>query len=147
MLNETPPPASVPPQPLSVADERTWAMLAHLSYLLNFVTGFLGVAAPLIIYVVYRDRSRYVAFQAMQAFVFQLITWVGAGMIIGFTWVITTVLSAVFIGLLCLPFACLISLLPLAAPVYSVIGGLECNQGKDFRYWLVGELVRDNLGQ
>jgi len=34
--------------PLSPSDERTWAMLAHLSVLLNLVTGFLGpVAADL----------------------------------------------------------------------------------------------------
>ena len=47
---------SVPPQPLTPADERLWAMLAHLSVLLNLVTGFLGVVAALIIYMLYRDR-------------------------------------------------------------------------------------------
>ena len=71
-----------PAPPLSPEDERTWAMLAHLSVLVNLVTGFLGPVAALVIYLVYKDRSRYVAYQSMQAFVFQLIWWVGAGALI-----------------------------------------------------------------
>jgi uncharacterized Tic20 family protein len=53
-------------------------MLAHLSVLLNLVTGFLGVGAALVVYLVYKDRSRYVAYQAMQAFLMQLIFWAAA---------------------------------------------------------------------
>ena len=80
------------PLPLSPSEERTWAMLAHLSVLLNLVTGFLGVFAALLIYLLFRDRSRYVAYQSMQAFLFQLIWWAGAGVIIGITWAIVGVL-------------------------------------------------------
>ena len=76
-----PPPLAPPAAPgtLSPSDERTLAMLAHLSNLLNPVTGFLGVFVPLGMYILYKDRSRYVAYQALQAFVLQLIWWVGAG--------------------------------------------------------------------
>ena len=56
------------------AEERTWAMLAHLSVLLNLVTGFLGGIAAIIIYFIYKDRSRFVAYHAMQSFIFQTIT-------------------------------------------------------------------------
>ncbi|MGQ9834083.1 MAG: hypothetical protein ACUVRJ_09870 [Candidatus Villigracilaceae bacterium] len=38
-----------PPAPLSPSDERTWAMLSHLSVLANLVTGFLGPVIALII--------------------------------------------------------------------------------------------------
>src|SRR5512140_949460 len=96
------------PSPLSQADERTWAMIAHLSVLANLVTGFLGPVAALVIYLVYKERSRYVAFQSMQAFVFQLIFWVGGGALVGISWAVSGVLSAVLIGLLCMPFACLL---------------------------------------
>ena len=129
------------PQSLSESDERLWAMLAHLSVLLNLVTGFLGVFAPLIIYLIYKDRSRFVAFQSMQAFIFQLIFWAGGGVLVGVMWAMTGILSAFLIGLLCIPFALLFSLLPLGAIVYGVIGGIQAYQGQDFRYWLVADWV------
>jgi uncharacterized Tic20 family protein len=143
----TPPPVPGPAEmpPLSPSDERMWAMLAHLSILLNLVSGFLGIVAALIIYLIYKDRSRYVAYQSMQSFVFQLITWGGGGILIAISWVMSGILTAVFIGLLCMPFACLLSLLPLGAVVYGIVGGLQCNQGQDFRYWLVGDWMRGTL--
>jgi uncharacterized Tic20 family protein len=133
------------PAPLSASDERTWAMLAHLSVLANLVTGMLGPVAALIIYLAYKDRSHYVAYQSMQSFVFQLVFWVGGGALTGVAWVITGTLSAVLIGLICIPLACLVSLLPLAALVYGVIGAVQCSQGQDFRYWMVGDWVRGTL--
>lgn len=144
-MSETLPPAAPSAPPLSTTDERTWAMLAHLSILANLVSGVLGVVAALVIYLIYRERSRYVAYHSLQSFLFQLVWWVGGGALVGATWAITGVLSAVLIGLLCIPVALLITLLPLAALVYGVIGGLQCNQGRDFRYWLVGDWVRATL--
>ena len=143
MTNETY--TTISPNPLSEADERTWAMIAHLSILGNLVTGFLGPVAALVIYLVFKERSRYVAYQAMQAFVFQMVAWVGAGALAGIVWAVSGVLSAVLIGLLCMPLACLISLIPLAALVYGVIGGVQTSQGQDFRYWLIGDWVRQTL--
>src|SRR3989338_4324269 len=84
--------------PLSASEERTWAMLAHVSVLLNLVTGFLGVFAPLIVYLIYQNRSRYVAVQSMQAFVFQLIWWGGGGVLVGLMWAIVGALSAIIVG-------------------------------------------------
>ncbi len=120
-------------------------MLAHLSILLNLVTGFLGVLAALVIYLVYKDRSRYVAYQSMQAFIFQLIWWFGGGLLTGLAWLITGVFSAILIGLVLIPLACVISLLPLGALVYAVMGAVQCNNGQDFRYWLIGDWVRGEL--
>lgn len=138
----TPPQPPAPPQPLSADDERTFAIASHLSILLNLVTGFLGVAVPLVIYLVYRDRSRYVAFHAMQSFLFQLLWWVGGGILIALAWTITGVLSVVIIGLCLIPFALLLSLLPIAALVYGVIGAIKVGQGEDFSYWLTGDWAR-----
>jgi uncharacterized Tic20 family protein len=147
-----PPPAGMPPlasQPLSPSDERTWAMLAHLTVLLNLVTVILGVIAPLVIYLIYKDRSRYVAFHAMESFVFQLIAWAGAGLLISGMWAVTGALSAILIGVLCVPFALILSLivgvLPIVALIYGVYGAIEANQGKDFRYWLIGDWVASKM--
>ena len=137
---------SVPPAPLSPSDERTWAMLAHLSVLANLVTGFLGPIAALAIYLVYKDRSRYVAYHSMQSFVFQLIWWVGGGALTALAWTISGILVVVvFIGCLLMPIALLISAIPIAAIVYGVIGAVQCSQGQDFKYWLIGDWVRGTL--
>jgi uncharacterized Tic20 family protein len=143
MTNENYSPVS--PAPLSPADERTWAMLAHLSVLANLVTGFAGPVIALIIYLVYKERSRYVAYHSMQSFVFQMVWWVGGGVLAGVAWTVSGVLTAVLVGLLCMPIACIFSLMPLAAIVYGIVGGVQTSQGQDFKYWLIGDWVRGTL--
>lgn len=142
-MNEQMP--STPPLPLTPQEERQWAMLAHMGVLVNLVSGFLGPLVPLGIYMVYKDRSRYVAYQSLQALIFQLIWWVGGGALTGIAWAITGALSTVIIGLVCIPFACIISAMPLVALIYGVYGGIQTNQGQDFKYWLVGDWVRSTL--
>jgi len=134
-----------PPAPLTPEEERQWAMIAHLGVLVNLVSGFLGPVVSLAIYMIYKDRSRYVAYQSLQALVFQLIWWVGGGILAGITWTITGVLSAVVIGLLCIPIACIFSAMPLVALGYGIYGGIQSSQGQDFKYWLVGDWVRSTL--
>ncbi|MEN9564148.1 MAG: hypothetical protein RIR73_2392 [Chloroflexota bacterium] len=138
-------PQQPPALPLTPQEERQWAMLAHLGMLANLFSGFLGPAVPLAIYLIYKDRSRYVAYQSLQGLVFQLIWWVGGGVLTGVAWAITGTLSTVLIGLLCIPFACIISAMPLAALVYGVYAGIQCNQGADFKYWLIGDWFRNTL--
>jgi uncharacterized Tic20 family protein len=144
------PPAAVSqPVPLTSGDERTWAFLAHLSVLLNLVTGFLGVFAALIIYFIYKDRSRYVAYQALQSFLFQLIWWGGAGVLIGLMWAVVGVLSALLVGIILIPVALVMTfvflLMPMAAVIYGVIAAVQTSQGQDFKYWLIGDWMRATL--
>jgi uncharacterized Tic20 family protein len=130
---------------LSPSDERTWAMLAHLSVLANLVTGALGPIIALIIFFVYKDRSRYVADQSMQAFLFQLIWWVGGGIVAGTAFALSGIFSVVLIGILCLPIACLLSLVPVGSLIYGVVGAIQASQGQDFEYWLVGDWAKQIL--
>jgi uncharacterized protein len=113
--------------------------------LVNLVSGFLGPVVPLGIYMIYKDRSRYVAYQSLQALIFQLIWWVGGGIIAAIAWAISGALSAIIIGLLCMPIACIFSLMPLVALGYGIYGGIQTSQGQDFKYWLVGDWVRSTL--
>jgi uncharacterized Tic20 family protein len=99
----------------------------------------------LVIYLGLRDRSRYVGYQALQALVFQLIAWIVAGLIAITLWTLGGILSVICIGILVFPLALLVSLLPGAALVYGVIGGLQTYEGRDFKYWLVGDWVRGAL--
>ena len=142
-MNEQIPQTPLPP--LTIEEERQWAMVAHLGVLANLVSGFLGPVVPLAIYMIYKDRSRYVAYQSLQALIFQLIWWVGGGILAGIAWAISGILSAVLIGLLCMPFACLLSAIPLAALGYGIYGGIQTSQGQDFKYWLVGDWMRSTL--
>lgn len=133
------------PVPLSVSEERTWAMLAHLSVLVNLFTGVLGPVVALVIYLVFLPRSKYVAYHAMQSFLFQLVVWCGVGVM----WGIVGMLCAVLIGIVLIPFACLLTpvlLIGMAlAPIYGIIGAFQTAQGQDFKYWLIGDWVRGTL--
>src|SRR5690606_22717241 len=67
-------------------DEKLWAAVAHgsiwITALISVMTvGVLvpiSVFVPLVIYFLFRKRSDYVAFHALQAFVLQLVGTVGA---------------------------------------------------------------------
>jgi uncharacterized Tic20 family protein len=142
-------PEQLPPPPadeISPSKENNWAMLSHLSILLNLFTGFLGPIVAFIIYLVYRDRSRYIAYQSLQSTIFQLIVWIGVGLLIGAMWLLTLFLSIFLIGLLCVPFSLLgtvfLMIVPLASLVYGVYAAVKCSRGDDFSYWLVGDWVR-----
>lgn len=137
--------SQIPPVSLTPEEERQWAMIAHLGVLLNLISGFLGPVIPLGIYMVYKDRSRYVAYQSLQALVFQLTWWVGGGIAAGIAWTITGILSTIIIGILCIPFACVFSAMPLVALGYGVYGGIQTSQGQDFKYWMIGGWVRSTL--
>jgi len=139
-------PAVTMPERMSASAERTWAMLAHLSILLNLVTGFLGPVVALIIYLAFKDRSRYIAYQAMQAFVFQLVWFFGVGILAVFAWIVSLALVIVIVGLCLIPLAILISLVPVAALVYGAVAAIQTSQGDDFRYWMVGDWVLPQEG-
>lgn len=136
---------SVTPASISPSEERTWAMLAHFSVLLNLITGFLGGIAAIIIYFVYKDRSRLVAYHAMQSFIFQSITWIGAGTLAGLFIGFGSALAFLIIPLLCLVPGFLFLLLIPISLIYGFIGGVKVNNGEDFRYWQVGDWVREIL--
>lgn len=141
--------ADIASQVLTPGDEHTWGMVAHLSTYINLLTGFGGPIAALIIYMVYKDRSRYVAYHAMQAMVFQLIWWFGGGALIGLMWAIVGILSALLVGIVLIPvaivFTPILALLPVGALIYGTIAAVQVSQGQDFKYWLVGDWVRGTL--
>jgi hypothetical protein len=127
---------------LSSSEENTLAMFAHLSILLNLVTGFLGLVPALIIYFAYKDRSRYVAYQSLQAVIFQLVYFFGAVILAGIVAIVSTPLVLVCIGLFGLLLALLLALVPIGALIYGIVGAVETYHGRDFQYWLVGQWVR-----
>jgi len=117
-------------------DEKTWAALAHASILLALVSGGpLGPIAAFIIWLVKKDESAYIADQAMQSLVYQVVVsilnWI--------MWLGIAVLAVVVIGICCIPLGILISL---ACLVYGVYGAYQCSLGKNFRYFVIGDFVK-----
>jgi uncharacterized protein len=114
---------------MSVRDERTWSVLAHLSTFLNIFTGFLGPVAAFIIWLVHRDRSPMVAHHALRS-VFYQTAWLVA-IVVG--WTVTGLLMAVLIGFLLVPVMLLVTLAPFVQASYEAY---RAYLGGGSRYYL-----------
>lgn len=64
--------------PLSPADERTWAIIAHLSPIVGVIisAGWLNFLGPLIVWLLYKDRSINVRRAAAGSFNFNVGLWI-----------------------------------------------------------------------
>lgn len=101
--------------PLSDSDQRLWATLAHIGGLI------LSFVAPLVIWLIYKDRGRFVEEQAKEALNFQ-ITLVIASVVF---WIITIVTFGIG-GLLFLAF--------IVALVFMIMAAIATNKGEAYRY-------------
>ena len=119
---------------ISAQDERTWSMLAHLSVLLNIVTGIGGPIAALVIWLVYRDRSPRVSFHALQSLWYQ-VAW---AVILFVGWFVTGILSIIFIGLLLIPVMLIATLVPFVHQCYAAY---KVYQGVDYRYPIIADMI------
>ncbi|MDT0632121.1 DUF4870 domain-containing protein [Rubrivirga sp. S365] len=110
-------------------DERMWAMVAHLSAFATFVLPSFGqIVGPLVVWLVKRDSSAFVADQAKEALNFQItitLAFVAAG-----------ILAFVLIGI---P---MLVVLGLAWLVLTVVGGVRANEGVRYRYPLTVRFVK-----
>ena len=119
---------------MQTQEEKTWSVLAHLSIFLNLVTGFLGPVAALVIWLVYRDRSSRVAFQALQSMWYQ-VAWM---VILVVGWTVTTLLMIILIGFLLVPVMALITVVPF---VHSAYAAYRVSRDGEYRYPLVADLI------
>lgn len=117
---------------LSTQDERTWSSLAHLSVLVSLVTGFGGLVAAPVIWLVYRERSPRVAFHALQSFWYQA-AWTA---ILTVGWTLSFVLAFVLIGLVMMPFLALATLVPF---IHGAYAAYQVNKGVDYRYPFIAD--------
>jgi uncharacterized Tic20 family protein len=106
---------------MSPNDERLWAMLSQLGGIV------LGFVAPLIVMLVYGERSPFVRRHSVESLNFQ-ITLVIAYAIAG-------ILIFVIIGLVLLP------IIWIGSIILMIMAGLAANRGEDYRYPLTLRLV------
>lgn len=115
-------------------EERTLAMLSHVGpILLALVSaGGLGWAVPLVIYLVKRDESAFVADQAVESLNFHITVALGC-VVAGIS-----VLTIVLIPLALLFFLCI----GLVGIILGIMAGLAASKGERYRYPLTLRLVR-----
>ena len=129
-------------------DERVMAALSHGAIILSWV----GMLVPLIIWITQKDKSRWVAYQALQAIAFQAVRMVGT-----FFWgacYMAAVFSTVFttidsprtsspLPMMAVPFGFLglLGLFSFLFLAYAVAGVVMTAMGRDFHYIFIGDLI------
>jgi uncharacterized Tic20 family protein len=157
---------AVRPAPANVSDsEKMWAAAAHGSALLTIAllltTGGIGsilsVFIPFVIYLIYRNKSEYVAHHALQSFAAQGLTLIGSIGAIIVTWtafiVLSIVLAITIVGLLAIVPLALVAvgitlaalMLPLALVIFSMIAAVDAWSGENYVYPWMGEWVEDQM--
>ncbi len=156
------------PAPAHLEDsERLWAAAAHASAILTLI-GLLATGPgvvfllliPLGIYLMFRRRSEYVAYHALQAFTIQTVGTIGAlALLVGGSLVMVAliIVAAIFsIVLIGIPFLILFILIwallavvsflmPVVMVIYSMIAAFAAWNGRNFRYPYVADWVDDQL--
>jgi uncharacterized Tic20 family protein len=149
-------------------NERNWAMLAHLSGLLTLLVAVstagvghvVGLLVPLAMYLYFSTRSRYVAYHALQATVFQAVAGIIyviaaalAGAMIAVAWTVSGLLTVILVGIVLMPLALALTLaagvelvaLPAVGLFYALRGAYMTYHGRDFAYPVVGRLVARSM--
>lgn len=133
-MNETNSILGTEQQPLAAptSDEKTMAVLSHI---LCLVAGFL---APLIIYLVKKDESRYVRAHAAEALNFMITLFLAYIAI----WIVTIILGLIisFFSFFVLPFLAVI--LFVGALVLLIIATIRASEGKLYKYPFAIRLVK-----
>lgn len=118
------PPYGAPPGavPMTQSDARMWALLAHVGgILLSFI-------APLVVFLMYKDRDEFVRDQSVEALNFQITVVIAV--------VISSLLMIVLIGFL------LLAAVGIAALVLPIMGGIAANRGERYRYPVALRLIK-----
>ena len=111
-----------PPQPLNQGDERLWAVLIHVSALVGIVVGVgsIGWLGPLIIFLVFRDRSAFVSEHGKATLNFQITMAIAA--------IVAFLLWFVLIGFL------ITAAIYIVVIIFSIIGAVAANRGEPYVY-------------
>jgi uncharacterized Tic20 family protein len=142
--------------PSASQESRLLAALSHASVMFTSV----GFFVPIVIYLTQKKKSSYLAFQAFQAFTWQIV------MFLVYMLTASCMMGSVFLPVLLSTSSENARLLELSAGgmvivmlasvflmlfgklifvVYGIIGAFMTYQGKDFRYVIVGNIIRKKL--
>ncbi|RCK69596.1 DUF4870 domain-containing protein [Desertihabitans brevis] len=116
--------------PVSQSDEKTWGTLAHVGMLVGgfLSTGFLAFVVPLILFLVYKDRSPWLRYNAVQALNF--------GILAAIVSVVSVILSTVLIGFLTWLAIGVLGL------IFGIQAAMKANNGEFYKYPLNVSFVK-----
>ncbi|MCA0452688.1 MAG: DUF4870 domain-containing protein [Chloroflexi bacterium] len=149
-------------------EEKLWASIAHASIWVTMFSGFftagftipISIFIPLVIYLIYRKKSDYVVFHALQAFALQIIATVGVialAVVGGLAWGIGMVIAllAIFVlaGIVLVPLwgivgillALVVFLAPLGALLLGTIAAFQTYNRHDYRYPFISRWIDRQL--
>jgi uncharacterized Tic20 family protein len=116
-------PDKPPPQTgyVPTPEERNWALLAHLSGLV--ASALLGMAflGPLVVWLIKKDQSPFVADQAKEALNFQIAVTIA--LLVSFVIAFLTCVGAI-----------LLPIVGIGSLVFAIIAAMEANKGVYYRY-------------
>ncbi len=108
--------------PLSPSDERLWATLAHIGPVLT------SFVAPLLIWLVFRERSRFVDDQGKEALNFQIS--------LAIAYVVGIITAFLVIGFFILLAAWILAI------VFGIQGAIVASRGEPYRYPLTWRVIK-----
>ncbi|WP_254066817.1 DUF4870 domain-containing protein [Curtobacterium sp. VKM Ac-2861] len=111
-----------PPQPMSPEDQRLWATLTHIGGI------FFNFVAPLVAYLVLRDRGGFIREHTRVALNFHIT--------MGIAYVVSGILTLALIGALLLPIIAILTI------VFGIMAAVAANQGQFYRYPLSIEFIK-----
>lgn len=118
----------------SPGDERVWSAVCHASVLAWPFTGLLPVV-PLIIWLLYKDRSPRIGFHALQSLWYQ----VGWFVIFTVAGAVSVVLAFVTLGIALLPLIPLWIVLGLWPFVHGLYAAYRVSRDEDYRYPFIAD--------
>ena len=102
------------------AEERQWAMFAHLSALIGLVIPFGNLLGPLVVWLMKKETMPFVDQQGKEALNFQITVSIAL--------VVSAILIIVVIGFV------LMLLIGVAAIVLTIMAAIKANEGVAYRY-------------
>ena len=112
-------------QTIGAEQDKDACNISMLAHLLGIFTGFLGA---LVVWLVKKDSSAYIAQESAEALNFQLTVMIG--------YVICSVLTFVLIGMLLFPLLYLVNI------VFCIIGAIAASKGTGYRYPFTLRLIK-----
>jgi uncharacterized Tic20 family protein len=112
------------------AEERQWALFAHLSPLVAMWVGYLGFLGPLIVWLIKKDQMPFVNDQGKESLNFQLNIFV-LGLLLGLVGIPTVFFTFGLAFLLIGPLALGLVVVSIVMPI---IAATKANAGEAYRY-------------
>lgn len=109
-------------------EDRQLLLFAHLSQLLNFITGLGGFIVPLIIWLIQKDKIEHMDKQGKQILNFQLTMLLAS--------IVAIPLMLILIGFVIIAAVCLLTL------IFPIINAIKANNGEPTHYPLSIEFFK-----